>query len=233
MVNTSHDSVSSYSESGEWCSPPPPHQTSCAERAGEEWSKSIDHQPYRTAPLVSPAPRTYTASQYQQFRGPQYQPTPRQQHRVSLPSIPVIHSYVQYSVLIHSYVEYYQSSFIHMLSIPVLIHSFVQTPPFYLRGSSSMTNLHSSEATKEPNVTVSPQATSSCQASPVFTRQHDSFSNYKPRGHGNKNGGEVREKHLVNCLSNSYLLEPGTQPFHQSKQIIQKSDGKCSWTVSL
>ena len=171
MINTSHDSVSSYSESGEWCTPPPPpHQTSCAERAGEEWTKSIDHQPYRTAPLVSPAPRTNTASLYQQFRGPQYQPTPRHQHRVSLPSIPVI-------------------------------HSSVQVPPFYLRGSSSMTNLHSPEATKEPNVTVSSQATSSCQASPVFTRQHDSFSNYKPRGHGNKNGGEVRGKHPVNCLS--------------------------------
>ena len=135
MVNTSHDSVSSYSESGEWCSPPPPHQTSCAERGGEEWIKSIDHQPYRTAPLVSPAPRTYTASQYQQFRGPQYQPTPRQQHRVSLNSIPVIHSYVQYSVLIHSYVEYSSPySFICTDPTVLLAWEFLHDQPSLLGG---------------------------------------------------------------------------------------------------
>ena len=58
----------------------------------EDWKKSAQYQPYRTAPLVSPTPRTINDagagfSQYQQFRGPQYRPTPRQQHRVS-PNLP-------------------------------------------------------------------------------------------------------------------------------------------------
>ena len=43
-------------------------------------------QPYRTAPLVTPSPITVNEGGgfYQQFRGPQYNPTPRQQHRVNM-----------------------------------------------------------------------------------------------------------------------------------------------------
>ena len=43
-------------------------------------------QPYRTAPLVTPSPKTVNEGGgfYQQFRGPQYNPTPRQQHRVNM-----------------------------------------------------------------------------------------------------------------------------------------------------
>jgi len=53
---------------------------------GEDFKRNVDNQPYRTSPLVTPAPRTITESgsgarTYQQFRGPQYNPTPRQQSK--------------------------------------------------------------------------------------------------------------------------------------------------------
>lgn len=53
---------------------------------GEEFKRNVDNQPYRTSPLVTPAPRTITESgsgarSYQQFRGPQFNPTPRQQSK--------------------------------------------------------------------------------------------------------------------------------------------------------
>ena len=59
----------------------------CSERPDEDWKKSVQYQPYRTSPLVSPTPRTVNEagqsySQYQQWRGPQYRPSPRQQHKV-------------------------------------------------------------------------------------------------------------------------------------------------------
>merc|ERR1711879_213651 len=114
----------------------------------------------RTAPLVSPTPRTINDagtgfSQYQQFRGPRYRPTPRQQHR---------------------------------------------TPPFYLRGSSSLTNLHSPEGSQAIQPSASVQ-TSSCEGSPLFVRQHDSFSNYKPRPNNNNNtnfGESVLRSNSIN-----------------------------------
>ena len=73
-----------------------PYYVECivvSESGCEDWKKSAQYQPYRTAPLVSPTPRTINDagagfSQYQQFRGPQYRPTPRQQHGVS-PNLPV------------------------------------------------------------------------------------------------------------------------------------------------
>ena len=63
--------------------------TDCSsERPDEDWKKSVQYQPYRTSPLVSPTPRTVNEagqsySQYQQWRGPQYRPSPRQQHKVA------------------------------------------------------------------------------------------------------------------------------------------------------
>lgn len=57
-----------------------------SEGYGEDFKRNVDNQPYRTSPLVTPAPRTITESgsgsrSYQQFRGPQFNPTPRQQSK--------------------------------------------------------------------------------------------------------------------------------------------------------
>ena len=132
-----------------------------AESSGEDWKKSVQYQPYRTAPLVSPAPRTSSTSQYQHFRGPQYKPSPRQQHRVTtLPSFP----------------------------FTCLLYSSVQNPPLYLRGSSSMTNLHSADGNSGP---VTTSSASSTQGSPLFVRHHDSFNNARQNNFNNHNWGGV------------------------------------------
>ena len=55
-----------------------------------------------------------------------------------------------------------------------------QSPPFYLRGSGSMTNLNMANSSQEASMSSTIAAkTTSCQSSPLFVRHHDSFNNYK------------------------------------------------------
>ena len=98
---------------------------------------------------------------------------------------------------------------------------FQQTPPFYLRGSSSLTNLHSPEGSQaiQPSASVQP---SSCEGSPLFVRQHDSFSNYKPRlNNNNSNFGEVIRTILLIFFIKLLFLERPPFKLHKSEQIIQ------------
>ena len=101
----------------------------------------------------------------------------------------------------------------------------LQTPPFYLRGSSSLTNLHSPEGSQTVQPSASVQ-TSSCEGSPLFVRQHDSFSNYKPRlnnnnSNNNSNFGEVMRTILVIFFIKLVFLERPPFKLHKSEQIIQ------------
>jgi len=56
------------------------------ESYGEDFQEKVHSQPYRTSPLVTPAPRTITeaGTSYQQFKGPQFNPMARR-HTKNVP----------------------------------------------------------------------------------------------------------------------------------------------------
>jgi len=77
-----------------------------------------------------------------------------------------------------------------------------------------MTNLNSPDSSQAVQ-------SSSCEGSPVFVRQHDSFSSYKPRHSSNNNSNHNNSNHNNNNNNNNNFGESvfRSKSINQSKSF--------------